>query len=38
MNDPSIKNEQVLGGRDLAMWVGDGILHFPTYTYTDLNG
>jgi hypothetical protein len=22
INDPSIKNEQVLGGRTLSMWVG----------------
>jgi len=30
-----------LGDRTLTMWVGTpegGILHFPTYTYTDMNG
>lgn len=33
--------DAVLGDRTLACWVGTvegGILHFPTYTYTNMNG
>lgn len=35
------QNAARLGDRTLSGWVGTaegGILHFPTYTYTDLNG
>ena len=35
------QNAARLGDRVLTAWVGTaegGILHFPTYTYTDLNG
>ena len=33
--------DQFLGDRTLTCWVGTpegGILHFPTYTYTNMNG
>jgi hypothetical protein len=32
------KNVSLLGDRDLALWVGDGIYAFATYTYNDMNG
>lgn len=42
MNAPNVEDNMTnLGDRDLTMWVGTpegGILHFPTYTYTTLNG
>jgi hypothetical protein len=42
MNAPDVENNLAnLGDRDLTMWVGQpegGILHFPTYSYTSLNG
>lgn len=40
INDKQLnKNDSRLGDRDLAVWVGKtGILHFTTYTYTDLEG
>lgn len=34
-------NARRLGDRVLSAWVGKrkgGVLHFPTYTYTNLNG
>lgn len=33
-------NHQKLGDRVLSGWVGkdDGVLHFPTYTYRNMNG
>lgn len=30
--------DQFLGDRTLTCWLGAGILHFPTYTYTNMNG
>ena len=42
INAPAVnKNAELLGDRDLAVWVGagdGGIYTFATYTYTDLNG
>jgi glutamine amidotransferase-like uncharacterized protein len=42
MNAPNVEDNLTnLGDRDLTMFVGTadgGIFHFPTYTYTDLNG
>ena len=42
MNAPNVEDNMTnLGDRDLTMWIGNpegGILHFPTYTYTTLNG
>lgn len=27
-----------MGDRTLSCWLGNGILHFPTYTYVNMNG